>query len=150
MQWVNTTNPLYEIDDLTIATGTESLINVPRTSLPAEIVYRETFSKGYANTVNAASAVTEVGGLWVNPQNGSTYDASNGTFKYTNLHSNDFMDLRFDYDGGKNPAGLAYPSTRQDLKRDFTLSFWVKPLADLLCIYLYLERTGKNRGNGNL
>ena len=117
----------FEIDDVTVFTGTGSLINVPRTAPTSEFVYRETFSGGYANDVNAASAVTEAGGLWLCTQNGTRYDASYGTLKFTELHSKDYIDLRFNYDAGKNPAGLSHPSTRKNLKSDFTLSMWIKP-----------------------
>ena len=120
----------FEIDDVTVSTGTGSLINVPRTSPVSDFVYRETFSNGYANDVNAASAIAEVGGLWLCNQNGSRYDATGGTLKYTDLYNKDYIDLRFNYDAGNNPAGLSYPSTRKDLKRDFTLSMWIKPDTD--------------------
>ena len=126
MQWATAT---YELDDLTVALGSESLIDIPRTA-PAneeeseepeepsdgEVLYREEFDKGFINVQNVVSAVAGSGGFWANNQNGSEYDLNGGALNFTKRVSADFIDLRFYIDGNK-----------KDMTKDMTLSFWINP-----------------------
>ena len=113
---------LHEIDDLTVSYGTDSLIDVPRTSISnpdIDYLYREEFSKGYVNVQNSPTAIAGVGGLWLNHANGSAYTLENGTLKYTARPSKDYADLRFTLD-----------ETQHDLTQSFVLSFWINPGVD--------------------
>ncbi len=129
----------YSVDDITLSYGTKSLIDIPRSSLPYEVVFREEFSKGYVTTSNATTAITEMNGLWICTEKGSQFDLNDGTLKFTDLQSNDYLDIQFVQDAGTSKLGVAYDSTRKDLKRDFTLSVWVKPLTDT-CILPFTWR----------
>ena len=118
----------YEMDDLTIALGNKSLIDIPRTA-PAEeepdtpdapvvcdYIYREEFGKGFINTRNMQSAIAGAYGFWLKAENGTTYDLDGGALNFTNKKNGDFIDLRYYIDGNT-----------KDMAMDLTLSFWINP-----------------------
>ena len=123
------TNP-FEVDDICIALGSESLIDVTdlesgdtEPDIPQEddnaeqtILFKQDFSGDTVNTSGSEAAVTAANGLFVCNENGSTYTLDDGTLKYTDRLSFDYVDLRFYYNG-----------TKQNLSKDFILSFKLKP-----------------------
>jgi len=122
LQWAYGT---YELDDLTIALGTESLIDVPRTDPNApveetrEFFYRETFSGGSINTNNVNADIVAANGFWANNQNGSVYNLEDDALNFTTRPAKDFIDLRYYLDG-----------LNMEFKEDFIFSFWIKPTTD--------------------
>ncbi|MBE6632745.1 MAG: hypothetical protein E7620_00215 [Ruminococcaceae bacterium] len=120
-----------EIDDVRVAVGSTSLMDITDLTPPAEpepeepsdeepaeqqILFREDFSKGSVNTSGSPASIAAAKGLFVCNENGSTYTLEDGTLKYLDRLSYDYIDLRFNNSG-----------TELNLARDFILSFKVKP-----------------------
>ena len=120
-------NATYEMDDLTVALGSESLIDIPRTAPEEEpdapvvgnYLYREEFGKGFINTRNMVSAIVGAYGFWLKAENGTTYNLDGGALNFTNKHKDDFIDLRYYKDG-----------YAQNMTGDMTISFWINPSTD--------------------
>lgn len=128
LQWANGT---YELDDLSIVKGTQSLIDIPRTApsigdeeggedVERKVFYREEFNKGYTNAQNTASAIVGADGFWLNTTTGIKYNNDGEVLNITTVPTGDgFIDLRYYL------AGL-----KKDFTEDFLFSFWIKPTTD--------------------
>lgn len=87
------------------------------------IVYWEDFSEaqrtGTINQSGSHRVISAANGFFACSSAGSTYDFSNGTFKYTNKASGDYFDVRFQ-------RGSVM---EKDLRQDFVFSFKIKASA---------------------